>query len=100
MDWPSVSNSTNPNGGIEAIVHCDQGEGCLYDIINDPSEHYNLASKMPDKLKEMQKRLSEYQATHFSPDCGQITPLACEAALGKYGGFSGHLLNKQESRFI
>ena len=86
---PVYPNSTNPNGGIDAIVHCDQGNGCLYNIINDPGEHFNLASKMPDKLKEMQKKLSDYQATHFSPDRGQITPLACQAALGEYGGFWG-----------
>ena len=67
---PVYPNSTNPSGGIDTIVHCNQGDGCLYDIINEPGEHYNLASKMPDKLKEMQQKLSEYQGTHFSPDHG------------------------------
>ena len=86
---PVYPNNTNPNGGIDAIGHCNEGEGCLYNIIEDPGEYHNLASVMPHKLKEMQTRLHAYQATHFNPDRGQNTPAACEAALNEYGGFWG-----------
>ena len=86
---PVYPNNTNPNGGIDAIEHCDKGQGCLYDIIKDPGEHHNLASQMPDKLKEMREKLSEYQSTHFNPDRGEQWPGACEAALNEYGGFWG-----------
>ena len=86
---PVFPNSTNPDGGIDAVEHCEKGDGCLYDIINDPGEHNNLASKMPNKLKEMRDRLSEYQTTHFNPDRGEKDLAACEAALNEYGGFWG-----------
>ena len=90
---PVYPNSTNPNGGIGVAEHCDKIGGCLYNIMDDPGEHNNLASKMPDKLKEMQDKLSKYQATHFNPDRGERDPAACEAALNKYGGFWGPYVN-------
>ena len=86
---PVYPNKTNPDGGIDTIEHCGKHRGCLYDIINDPGEHKNLASQMPHKLKEMREKLREYQATHFNPDRGDKSPAACEAALNKYGGFWG-----------
>ena len=86
---PVYPNNTNPNGGIDAIEYCGEHRGCLYNIFKDPGEHHNLASKMPGKLKEIRDKLSEYQATHFNPDRGEKSPLACEAALNEYGGFWG-----------
>ena len=80
-------NNTNPEGGIHAREHCGN-RGCLYDIINDPGEHNNLASQMPRKLKKM-KKLGKYRATHFNPNRGEKSPAACEAALNEYGGFWG-----------
>ena len=84
---PQYPNLTNPSGGINVIEHC--GDGCLYNIKDDPEERVNLASKMPDKLKEMQQKLAMYQATHFAPDRGSPWPGACDAALNKYNGFWG-----------
>ena len=57
--------------------------------MDDPEERNNLASKMPDVLKEMQAKLAKYQASHFNPDRGKSWPLACETALKTYGGFWG-----------
>ena len=88
---PVYPNSTHPNGGIDAVEHCGDS-GCLYNIKEDPEEHVNLASKMPDILKTMQTKLSKYQATHFNPDRGSVWPGACEAALNNYGGFWGPFL--------
>jgi arylsulfatase I/J len=86
---PVFPNSTNPNGGIDAIEHCGRGDGCLYSIINDPGERI---TKMPDKLKEMREKLSKYQATHFNPDRGEKDLAACDAALNDYGGLWGPYL--------
>ena len=63
--------------------------GCLYNIREDPYEHVNLASKLPSKLKEMQRNLATYQATYFNPDRGSFWPAACEYAINNYGGFWG-----------
>ena len=90
---PVYPNNTDPDGGIDATEHCEKSPGCLYNIIKDPEEYHNLASQMPKKLREMQERLSEYQATHFNPDRGQKWPGACEAALNQYGGFWGPFIN-------
>ena len=86
---PVYPNNTNPDGGIDAIEYCGDDRGCLYNIVDDPGEHVNLASEMSDKLKEMRDRLIEYQGTHFNPDRGEKSPAACEAALNQYGGFWG-----------
>ena len=68
------------------------GSGCLYNIKEDPEERKNLASSMPDVLKEMQTKLSKYQATLFYPDRGHIWPEACQVGLKKYDGFWGPFL--------
>ena len=86
---PVYPNSTDPDGGVIACEHCSKRQGCLYDIINDPGEHHNLASRMPRKLKKMRERLREYQATHFNPNRGEGSQAACDAALNEYDGFWG-----------
>ena len=59
---------------------------------DDPYEYVNLATKMPDVLAQMQKKLQKYQETYFNPDRGDVWPGACETALHKYGGFWGPFL--------
>ena len=88
---PQYPNLTNPNGGIKPIEHCGD-DGCLFNIKNDPEERVNLATKMPDMLKEMQTKLMEVQATYFNPNRGGVWPGACDTAINKYGGFWGPFL--------
>lgn len=88
---PHYPNTTKP-AGIRAVEHCGES-GCLYNIKNDPEERMNLATTMPDILKQMHAKLASYQATFFNPDRGNVWPGACEDALGKYGGFWGPFLD-------
>ena len=81
------SPNTTANPGRNTTQHC--GDGCLYNIKEDPTEHNNLAAENPAKLKEMQDKLAQYQATHFHPDRGKKWPGACTAAVDQYGGFWG-----------
>ena len=37
----------------------------------------------------MRQRIEELVQTAFNPDRGATDPLACEKALGEYGGFWG-----------
>ena len=83
---PQYPNLTNPAGGIRAVERCGDG-GCLYNIKEDPEERVNLATKMPDILKEMQQKLAKYQATFFDPKRGTVPAVACETAMGEYKGF-------------
>ena len=85
---PHYPNMTNPHGGIGAVEYCGD-TGCLYNIKQDPEERVNLASQMPDKLKEMRAKLAKYQERRFNPDRGIPWPGSCETAIDKYGGYWG-----------
>ena len=84
---PHYPNSSNP---VHAAVEC--GDGCLYNIKEDPFEHTNLATEQPDVLKKMQTKLAEYASTRFNPDRGKVWPGACEAAVNNYGNYWGPFL--------
>ena len=90
VSWSTWTGPHSPNttSKVTSIVE-NCGDGCLFNIKTDPTEHDNLATKMPDVLKEMQKKLKKYQETYFNPDRGKKAPEACDAALNKYGGFWG-----------
>ena len=84
---PQYPNTTT-KAGLKAVEHCGK-TGCLYNIKNDPEEHLNLAKKLPDILKDMQRKLASYQATYFNPIRGKFWPACCTDALEKYNGFLG-----------
>ena len=81
----------NSSHHIDAVAKC--GDGCLYNIKEDPLEQHDLATEMPDVLKKMQSKLAEYQSTHFNPDRGSEWPGACEAATNHYGYYWGPFLD-------
>ena len=87
---PHSPNTTISKKVLHTQYNCD--DGCLFNIKQDPDEYINLASKMPDVLEMMQKKLKDYQKTYFNPDRGGVWPGACEAALNKYSGFWGPFL--------
>ena len=87
---PQFPNTTTTSKAINRVVDC--GDGCLYNIKQDPNEYVDLATKMPDMLKTMQMKLQNYQNTYFNPDRGRESPEACKTALNKYGGFWGPFL--------
>ena len=88
---PQFPNTTTEAKQIHVTEHC--GDGCLFNIKEDPFEHVNLAKTMPKVLSQMQSKLQKYQQTYFNPDRGNSWPGACETALNKYGGFWGPFLS-------
>lgn len=49
-------------------IKCDpQKAPCLFNIENDPCEMINLASSMPEKLQELEKKLQKFQSTIIPP---------------------------------
>ena len=57
----------------------------VYNIKEDPEEHNNLASTMPNVLKELQSETKlKYQATVFDPDHGDTWPTTCKMAVREH----------------
>jgi arylsulfatase I/J len=88
---PTFPNKTTNWDSGKSIDHC--GKGCLFNIIDHPTEHFDVAEKNPDILTKLQNRLDELTKTVFSPNRGPVDPKACETALNKYGGFWGPWLD-------
>lgn len=78
-------------------IDCEENGkvGCLYNIIDDPSEYEDLGEKKEyAKLaRSMRKRLSKMQKTNFNPDRGYENYQACVAGF-YYGGYIGPFLDK------
>ena len=87
---PQFPNTTSIPDKTNKTIDC--GNGCLYNIKEDPNEDVDLATTMPNVLKNMQEKLHEYQKTYFNPDRGDKWPGACEAVFNKYSGFWGPFL--------
>ena len=83
--------NSNSDGDSLPDQECTR-RGCLYNIKADPEERDNLASTMGPVLRSMRKKLHGYQTTHFDPDRGSASPLACNAAIGTHKGFWGPFL--------
>jgi arylsulfatase I/J len=93
---PQFPNASSPKSPVEG-VELDCSKGCLFDVVNDPTEHTDLAASMPAKVAEL---MADYQAAQVSfysnnetgvMSCpSNITmPCACWMASHKYGGFLG-----------
>lgn len=67
---PQYPNQTNPSGGIAAVENCGD-TGCLYNIKQDPEESVNLATTMPQVLKEMKAKFVKLNETYFNPNRGK-----------------------------
>lgn len=86
---PHYPNSTTDFDSQDPIFikHC--GNGCLFNLNEDPLEKNNLAESMPEKVATLHKKLEKYEKTAFNPHRGKTDPAACQAAIHKYGGFWG-----------
>lgn len=73
-------------------MHCGPPNAptCLFNVLNDPTEHVNLASSNPSVLASMTARLAELQATVFSPMRGSPDERACYAGNVTWNGFVGY----------
>jgi len=63
-------------------------KGCLFNIIDDPTEHEDIVTKEPEIAEKMLARLNELNKTIFNPDRGEPTIAACAQAVLN-GGFYG-----------
>ena len=55
-----------PNGTVPQPQSQDCGDaGCLYNVIDDPTEHEDLAAAQPDVLANLTARFAELAATAY-----------------------------------
>ncbi|CAE7326290.1 Arsb [Symbiodinium sp. KB8] len=91
--FPNSSSSKSPVEGVS--MKC--GDGCLFDVVEDPTEHHELSASMPEKVQElMADYLAAKQSFFTNNDTGVMScppgismPCACWMVQHKYGGFFG-----------
>ena len=88
-DYPN--SSVKLNATAPGCPDASSGSGCLYQIIDDPSEHHDLSKQMPEKLQELLARFKEIGRSAFQSDAlGSLDTAGMEAAVkGEYHGFVG-----------
>merc|ERR1711918_118010 len=88
---PSFPNTTDPTQWAHSpefvFAHC--GSGFLFNLSADPSEHADLATKFPDRLKALQEKAGAHNGTTFSPNRGAPQRSCCTTAQQKYQNFWG-----------
>lgn len=65
------------------------GFGCLYDVINDPTEVTDVAKDHPEVVRQLKARLAELNKGLFLPDRGAPYKPGCDRWGGFYGPFMG-----------
>ncbi len=90
--YPNASTAAHP--WSNAPVDCGSAAAptCLFNVLDDPTEHVNQAAARPDIVAAMAARIAQLQAGVFSPDRGSASPLACAASRDKWRGFVGPFL--------
>ncbi len=94
---PALSPSPAANATTSGCDTCPLDCGtidkpaCLFNVLEDPTEHGNVAEANPDIVAAMSARLKELTTGIFAPDRGEpATSLPCEASASKWGGFVGY----------
>jgi arylsulfatase I/J len=86
---PLYPNSTT-NYTYQSELHTNCGSGCLFHLLDDPTEHNDISKANPSIVSTLSTRIAEIQKTVFNADRGAVdTTAACEHAEKVYGGFFG-----------
>ena len=84
---PQYPNGTSRWDTHATWINCTTG--CLFNIIDDPTEHNDLAAKLPHIVDTLLARLQQVQATVYDPDRGEPETLQACAQVKRNGGFWG-----------
>jgi hypothetical protein len=82
-----VYPNASTNHAAETTFDC--GDGCLFNILSDPSEYHNLATTQQGKLAEMRELFAERNRTTYEAPKVPDDPIKCEAYARNHGGFGG-----------
>jgi len=83
---PNYPNASTDHS-TEKTVDC--GAGCLFNVIDDPSEYTDLAKEMPEKLAELLALWSKKNATKYYPQHMALDTQKCKAYQAAHQGFLG-----------
>lgn len=95
---PFYPNETTPfNISTKYNKLCGRPEGpagdhCLFNVLDDPTEHIEQSAAHPEIIQELALRLAEVEKTLFDPNRGKPIAASCEAANTVLGGFIGPFL--------
>eukprot|EP01084_Bolivina_argentea_P151763 264864_1 len=100
--WPNTS-SMDPGGSVVG-THMDCSNGCLFDVVNDMTEHIDLASKNQQKVQDMIDTLNKLKKGFYNnsddlkkdESCPKNIggmQCACWMAVNKYHGYYGPFVN-------
>jgi hypothetical protein len=80
------ASSATPHGPSTATTGT-----CLFELTTNPDEDpsQDLAAYEPELFASMLARIDELQGSVFSPERGDIDPMACTQAISVYGGYWG-----------
>merc|ERR1712232_543493 len=90
---PVYPNATTNHTRDDTNEDCISG--CLFNIIEDPGEHNNLAKQMPDKLQKMIARWKALNATSYNAVRHEGSAALCNAYVSKHRGFCGPLFENE-----
>jgi len=81
--WPD-SSTPNDDELANEILDCVTDGPCLFNIVNDPEERYNLANSYPTVVNAMYGMKSKYMSTVYRPRDGDF--------IGSYSCPEGYIL--------
>ena len=94
--WTGIYYPNSTSNGSLHTTTLDCTQGCLFDIINDPTEHINIFNDNLSLAKEMNQTLNELKKGYYSNDergisyCpSNISDCQCYAAINMYNGYWG-----------
>ena len=92
--YPNASTSYNVTGNIGwcGVPGGPLGEHCLFNVLDDPTEHVDQATLHPDIVTALADRVNALEKTLFAPARGQPTEVSCIAGNTVLGGFMGPFL--------
>eukprot|EP00933_Yihiella_yeosuensis_P078551 TRINITY_DN900_c0_g1_i1.p1 TRINITY_DN900_c0_g1~~TRINITY_DN900_c0_g1_i1.p1 ORF type:complete len:564 (-),score=95.99 TRINITY_DN900_c0_g1_i1:369-2060(-) len=80
-----VTGYEAPEEMLRGAKNCSSG--CLYDVMEDPFEFFDVASEYPEVVREMKKRLTELNHGILHTYRGKPSPAGCSKWKGFYGPF-------------
>lgn len=90
---PNYPNASTDHSKEKEV---DCGDGCLFDIVDDPSEYEDLARKMPEKLAQLKELWQKRSATKYWPAKMAPDTKKCKAYVASHKGFLGPYLSASD----